>query len=51
VADAASILNVAQGTIKSRCARGRAAMAALLGLDTPSGKSVRDPPKEPMTSP
>jgi RNA polymerase sigma-70 factor (ECF subfamily) len=32
VAEAAEILGVAEGTIKSRCARGRAAMAQHLGL-------------------
>jgi RNA polymerase sigma-70 factor (ECF subfamily) len=32
VSEAAEILDVAEGTIKSRCARGRAAMAELLGL-------------------
>jgi RNA polymerase sigma-70 factor (ECF subfamily) len=32
VVEAAAILEVAEGTIKSRCARGRAAMAELLGL-------------------
>ncbi len=32
VVEAAEILEVAEGTIKSRCARGRAAMAELLGL-------------------
>lgn len=31
VAEAAAVLDVAEGTIKSRCARGRAAMAQLLG--------------------
>jgi RNA polymerase sigma-70 factor (ECF subfamily) len=31
VAEAASMLGVAEGTIKSRCARGRARMAVLLG--------------------
>src|SRR4051794_1678982 len=31
VAEAASILNVAEGTIKSRCARGRARLAVALG--------------------
>ena len=51
VAEAASILNVAEGTIKSRCARGRAAMAQLLGLTTPSDRSGSAPPKEPMASP
>jgi len=32
VAEAAEILGVAEGTIKSRCARGRAALAQYLGL-------------------
>ena len=32
VAEAAEILGVAEGTIKSRCARGRASMASWLGL-------------------
>ncbi len=31
VAQAAAVLGVAEGTVKSRCARGRAALAALLG--------------------
>jgi RNA polymerase sigma-70 factor (ECF subfamily) len=31
VADTAQILGVAEGTIKSRCARGRARMAVMLG--------------------
>ena len=35
IAEAASILDVAEGTIKSRCARGRAAMVPLLGLEAP----------------
>jgi len=51
VTEAASILNVAEGTIKSRCARGRAAMARLLGLAKPSDRSSSAPPKEPMASP
>ncbi|MGN6753974.1 MAG: RNA polymerase sigma factor SigM [Intrasporangium sp.] len=33
VAEAAEILGVAEGTIKSRCHRGRATLAELLGLD------------------
>jgi RNA polymerase sigma-70 factor (ECF subfamily) len=33
VAEAAEILGVAEGTIKSRCHRGRAALAELLGID------------------
>ncbi len=40
VADAAQILGVAEGTVKSRCARGRARLAVLLGhlrnLDAPA---------------
>ena len=32
VAEAAAILEVAEGTIKSRCSRGREAMARLLGM-------------------
>jgi RNA polymerase sigma-70 factor (ECF subfamily) len=51
ICEAADVLNVAQGTIKSRCARGRAAMVPLLGLATPSDTSVTPPGKEPMTSP
>jgi RNA polymerase sigma-70 factor (ECF subfamily) len=37
VAEAAEILDVAEGTVKSRCARGRARLAALLGY-------LRNPP-------
>ena len=51
IAEAASILNIAEGTIKSRCARGRAAMVPLLGLATPSDTSIRPPGKEPTASP
>jgi RNA polymerase sigma-70 factor (ECF subfamily) len=38
VAEAAEILGVAEGTVKSRCARGRAALAELLGLDARTGR-------------
>ena len=51
VAEAADIQNVAQGTIKSRCSRGRAAMALLLRLGTPSHKPDKPAGKEPLTSP
>ena len=58
VAEAASVLEVAEGTIKSRCARGRAAMAVLLGLDVDSGRPAPragggspPTPKEPSASP
>jgi RNA polymerase sigma-70 factor (ECF subfamily) len=50
IAEAASVLEVAEGTIKSRCARGRVAMASLLGLPTAPGKPVDSTPKEPMAS-
>jgi RNA polymerase sigma-70 factor (ECF subfamily) len=51
ISEAAKVLEVAEGTIKSRCARGRAAMLPLLGLPTPSKTSVRPSGKEPMASP
>jgi len=51
ITEAASILNVAEGTIKSRCARGRAAMVPLLGFEAPPVKHTRAPPKEPKASP
>lgn len=41
VAEAAVILGVAEGTVKSRCARGRARMASTLGHLRPSG-TARD---------
>lgn len=50
-AEAAAVLDVAEGTIKSRCSRGRAAMVPLLGLATPPDKTTRAAPKEPMASP
>jgi len=51
IAEAASILDVAEGTVKSRCARGRAAMVPLLGLSAPPESPVSSTPKEPMASP
>jgi RNA polymerase sigma-70 factor (ECF subfamily) len=48
VAEAAVILGVAEGTIKSRCARGRAALAELLGL-TPQRRTDEDSPDQPGT--
>ena len=36
VADAASLLNVAEGTVKSRCSRARARLAVLLGHLSPA---------------
>jgi RNA polymerase sigma-70 factor (ECF subfamily) len=51
ITEAAGILNVAEGTIKSRCARGRAAMVPLLGLEAPPVKHTRALPKEPKAPP
>ena len=51
IAEAASILDVAEGTIKSRCARGRASMVPLLGLAPPRDTAIAPPRKEPMASP
>jgi RNA polymerase sigma-70 factor (ECF subfamily) len=51
IGEAARILRVAEGTVKSRCSRGRSAMVPLLGLSTGSGKPIRPPPKEPMVTP
>jgi RNA polymerase sigma-70 factor (ECF subfamily) len=45
VADAAAVLGVAEGTVKSRCARGRARLATMLGHfrdpDHPGGRNPR----------
>ncbi|KGN31170.1 RNA polymerase sigma factor SigM [Knoellia sinensis KCTC 19936] len=45
VADAADVLGVAVGTIKSRCARGREALAAVLGGRT--DPAAREPQERP----
>ena len=50
ITETARILNVAEGTIKSRCARGRAAMVPLLGLSSPPDRPTSQAPKEPMAS-
>ncbi|WP_238009617.1 RNA polymerase sigma factor SigM [Dactylosporangium sp. AC04546] len=51
VAEAAVILGVAEGTIKSRCARGRARMALLLGhLRNPAADQSVPSPSSPSTS-
>jgi RNA polymerase sigma-70 factor, ECF subfamily len=44
VAEAAEILGVAEGTVKSRCARGRARLAMLLGHLRPSRPPGASPP-------
>jgi len=46
VAEAAAVLDVAEGTVKSRCARGRAALVPLLAVMT-SGDPGPEPPTEP----
>jgi RNA polymerase sigma-70 factor (ECF subfamily) len=51
IAEAAGILKVAEGTVKSRCARGRAAMVPLLGLAPQAEDPVSSPGKEPKASP
>lgn len=48
VAEAADVLGVAVGTVKSRCARGREALAALLG---DSSTAPDDPTREPLEHP
>src|SRR3954465_1256777 len=48
VADAAKVLEVAEGTIKSRCARGRPRLAIILGhLREPDPSGERNPPAPP----
>ena len=42
VAEAAQILHVAEGTVKSRCSRGREAMARLLGLRGDDGAGTEE---------
>ena len=46
VAEAAEVLEVAEGTVKSRCSRGREAMATLL-----RAASAEAPPREPSEQP
>jgi RNA polymerase sigma-70 factor, ECF subfamily len=50
VADAAAILSVAEGTVKSRCARGRARLAVILGhLREPTGNQPATGPVSPKS--
>jgi RNA polymerase sigma-70 factor, ECF subfamily len=46
VAEAALILGVPEGTVKSRCARGRAALAPLLRTGGPTGKRNQSEPTD-----
>ena len=57
VEEAASVLGVAAGTVKSRCHRGRAQLAELLGYlrpgrgtGAPAAASDRRPPTDPLQS-
>jgi RNA polymerase sigma-70 factor (ECF subfamily) len=47
VDEAAAILEVPAGTVKSRCSRGRAKLAPLLGLFVESAGNPADPPRVP----
>ena len=47
VAEAAEILGVAEGTVKSRCSRGRTALAALITRDGSAIAPTTDRPVEP----
>jgi RNA polymerase sigma-70 factor (ECF subfamily) len=49
VAEAAAVMDVAEGTIKSRCARGRSAMAQLLGLLRTDQPDVGPAHERPVT--
>jgi RNA polymerase sigma-70 factor (ECF subfamily) len=43
IAEAARMLDVAEGTVKSRCFRGRAKLAPLLGVLAPAARGVPEP--------
>lgn len=49
VAEAAEMLDVAEGTVKSRCFRGRAKLAPLLGVLAPVARDVPHPGNPPST--
>lgn len=50
VAEAAQMLDVAEGTVKSRCFRGRARLAPLLGVLAPPQRDVADTRNLPPTA-
>jgi RNA polymerase sigma-70 factor (ECF subfamily) len=47
VAEVAEMLDCAVGTVKSRCSRGRARLAVLLGVLAPRGEADHPPPRNP----
>jgi RNA polymerase sigma-70 factor, ECF subfamily len=51
VAEVAAMLDCAVGTVKSRCSRGRARMATLLGVLRPGGEPDHVPPGNPDAFP
>ena len=50
VAEAAQMLDVAEGTVKSRCFRGRAKLAPLLGVLAPATRAMPAPGNPPPTA-
>ena len=51
VAEVAEMLDCAVGTVKSRCSRGRARLATLLGVLRPGGDAGHGPAGEPRPAP
>ena len=51
VAEAAAMLDCAPGTVKSRCSRGRARLARVLGVLDPAGDPDHVPPGNPTARP
>ena len=51
VAEVAAMLDCAVGTVKSRCSRGRARLATLLGVLRPGGEPDHVPPGNPDALP
>lgn len=51
VSEAAQVLDCPPGTVKSRCSRGRARLAQLLGVLGPGGESGHSPPGNPPQAP
>jgi RNA polymerase sigma-70 factor, ECF subfamily len=51
VAEAAAVLDCAEGTVKSRCSRGRTRLAGLLGVLAPPRERGHDLPGNPPSGP